>query len=141
MRQLASTKQFNVHTLFAAASLVTFGVLLLWVFTRWFDPFDDKHFRPSDWNRSSNEVRAGMCDDLISNRLQPGMTESEVVSLLGKPEESLTGETDGGGNRLIGDETYSYYIGSWSGYGLDDAFLYVHFDSSGKVLTAEVNGY
>lgn len=69
------------------------------------------------------------------------MTKSEVVFLLGNPEESLTGETDGGGNRLIGHETYSYYIGSWFGYGFDDAFLYVYFDSTGKMLSAEVNGY
>jgi len=133
--------QFNMRTLFAAAALVAFGIVLLWLFGRWFDPFDDKYFRSSDWNASSDQVRAGMCDDLISNHLQPGMTASEVVSLLGKPGKSLTGETDGGGNRLIGHETFSYYIGSWFGYGFDDAFLYVHFDSSGKVLTAEVNGY
>jgi hypothetical protein len=42
------------------------------------------------------------------------------------------------GHRVKGQKTLVYYIGSWSLEGMDDAFLFVHVDESGKVSEADV---
>jgi hypothetical protein len=69
-----------------------------------------------------------------------------VRELLGEPQpvaRDPRGPVDVYGNRLEHSETWSYYLGSWSGvgpYGFDDAFLYVHFGSDGRVAAAEITG-
>jgi hypothetical protein len=133
--------QFNSRTLLIAVTAVALAIAFLRALTGWIDPYNDERFRPTDWRSSSPEVRARMCRDLLSNHLRAGMTKANLVSKLGDPDEILIGTTDAGGHRLTGHETYSYYIGSWSAYGYDDAFVYIHFDSIGKVQSAEINGY
>jgi len=81
-----------------------------------------------------------MARSAIRRHLTVGLAEPQVVALLGKPDEIRNVE-DPGGHKLPGSQTYSYYLGSWSVYGFDDAFLYVHLDAAGRILSAEVNGY
>ena len=57
-----------------------------------------------------------MSRDLVTNHLKPGMTRAEVQDLLDKPDEVISTNRDNGGNLLLGVETFSYYIGCWSGY-------------------------
>lgn len=37
--------------------------------------------------------------------------------------------------------TWAYSLGNWSFHGLDEAYLYVHFDPHDLVLLAEIDGY
>jgi len=82
-----------------------------------------------------------MADDLIRRHLQKGMTSDEVVKLIGRPETTLKGETDGGANRLVGNHTYSYWIGSWTFAAWDSTFVYVYFDDNERVISAEMQGF
>ena len=112
-----------------------------WVVTDWLDPFDDESFNATAWaSCTTDESRAAMARDLVRNHLRTGMPRSDVTALLGSPIV-LHGPTDAGGNPLRGDETYAYYIGQWSLYGFDDAFVYVHLNAAGRVIGAEINGY
>jgi hypothetical protein len=108
------------------------------------DPFDNKRFSAEAWRRATEaydlEARARMCRDLIKHFLQPGIPEKQVVRLIGPPDQV----EDGHGSerdRLIGARFYRYYIGNWSFQGMDDAFLYVHFDSQDRVIKVEIYGY
>ena len=109
-----------------------------------FDPFDDRRFSTKGWSATSGmgdrERRAAMARDLVARHLPHGMDKKNVEKLLGPPDGIPTKE-DAGGNRLPGTHVYEYYLGSWSGYGFDDAFLYVCFDASDQVMHAEINGY
>ncbi len=82
-----------------------------------------------------------------ANRHLPAGTPAfRVRKLLGEPRpvSGVRGSpVDVFGNRLRHAETWSYYLGHWSGlgpYGLDSAFLYVHFGSDGTVAEAEITG-
>jgi hypothetical protein len=103
-----------------------------------FDPFDDKRFSPEIWRTANEDLRARMCRDAIRRFIHPGLNESEVITLLGSPTDVQQDERR---DRPIGTRSYRYWIGSWSFQGMDDAFLYVHFDSEGRVVRAEIYGY
>jgi hypothetical protein len=105
-----------------------------------FDPFAKQQFSTEAWRAGDAKTRAGMARDAIRRHLNHGLSEQQVTSLLGKPGNVISG-IDAGGHKLLGVKTYSYHLGCWSGYGLDDAFLYVHLDAAGLVVSAEVNGY
>ena len=70
------------------------------------------------------------------------MSADEVQELLGKPKpvSRYSGDVDQFGNPLRHPKTWSYYLGGWGSYGLDAAFLYVHFDSDDKVASVEITG-
>ena len=70
-----------------------------------------------------------------------GLNQQQVLELLGEPGDRLTSTIDAGGHRLRGAEVFSYYIGCWSMHGMDDAFVYVHFDADGAVIHSEITGY
>ena len=123
----------------AAIAFVVIG-LAAWFALDWLDPFDDTLFTTAAWTTLDPESRAPMARDLIRNHLPSGLSRAQTEALLGLPDNRLSG-TDSGGNRLRGTETYSYYIGSWSMHGLDDAFVYVYLDSNGNVIGSEINGY
>lgn len=106
------------------------------------DPFDDRPFDPAAWAVADHDGRMSMARDAV-RRISPGMTEEEVVGLLGKPdsiEEShrLTASVSPRAAR-----TYLYYIGSSSLSslrGLDSAFVWVHLGNDGRVLSAIIGG-
>jgi len=125
----------------AAAGVLSLVAASAWLLIDRLDPFNDAPFTAIDWmNCRTDEARASMARDLVRNHLPKGMSEAEVVALLGEPGV-LQGGTDTGGNRVLGTKTYFYYIGTWSLQGFDDAFVYVHLDSDSKVISAEVTGY
>jgi hypothetical protein len=104
------------------------------------DPFNDSVFTQTEWARTTDTDRAPMAGDLVRNHLPPGMTRTQVESLLGTPSRAESG-ADATKNDASGGTTYRYYIGSWSNYGYDDAWVYVHFDESGKLTKSEIYGY
>ncbi len=118
----------------AAASLTT--VVYLSVGNP-LDPFDDQRFTAARWHGSDPESRAPIARSVARRHLTPGLSSTQVLALVGQPD-NVYGRGD---DRTRGDQTYSYYLGNWSLYGFDDAFLYVHLDAQGKVITAEVTGY
>ena len=109
------------------------------------DPFNDRRFDPAAWAAAGSKERGPMARDAIRH-LPPGTSAARVRELLGapKPVPGVSGSpVDGFGNRLRHAETWSYYLGSWSGlsrHALDSAFLYVHFGPDGRVVEAEITG-
>jgi hypothetical protein len=112
---------------------------------RYLDPFDDQLFTPEAWAAAKAQDRGPMARDAIRH-LPPGTPAARVRGLLGDGGQmpGLAGSpVDGFGHRLKHSETWSYYLGCWSGlgpYALDSAFLYVHFGSDGRVVAAEITG-
>ena len=108
------------------------------------DPFDDRRFSAEAWKRAGadhdHDARARMCRDLMKRFVRPGMSEKQVVSLLGTPDR-ISDRRGPGGTPLLGVHLYEYPIGNWTFQRMDDAFLYVHFDSSDHVLKTEIYGY
>lgn len=81
-----------------------------------------------------------MARDVV-RRLTPGMTEAQVVAMLGKPEEVVLANRDAGGNHVLGPRAYTYYLGGWSMRGMDSAFVFVHLDANDRVIKSEIDGY
>ena len=131
--------------LIVAAFLMAGAAAGLVAVDRYLDPFDDLPFSPAVWAIANPNDRGPMARDAIRH-LPAGTPQIRVRDLLGEPEPvpGVAGsEVDGFGHRLEHTETWSYYLGCWSGigpYGFDDAFLYVHFGSDGRVVAAEVTG-
>jgi hypothetical protein len=131
----------------AATALLAAGGLWAGVVAldRYLDPFDDLPFDPAGWAAADAHDRGPMARGAIRH-LPPGTPATRVRELLGEPQpvaRDSRGPVDIYGNRLEHPETWAYDLGSWSGlgpYGFDDAFLYVHFGSDGRVVAAEVTG-
>lgn len=108
------------------------------------DPFDNRRFSPFEWRAADSAftkgMRAPMCRDIIRRVVRPGMSEKQVVELLGPPER-VRDRRGPGGDPSPDRRIYEYGVGSWTFYGMDDAFLYVHIDPSDHVVTAEIYGY
>lgn len=81
-----------------------------------------------------------MSRDLVHHVIKPGSSEKELLALLGKPEQ-VSDRRGPGGNPLSGIHIYEYDIGHSVWLGMDDAFVYVHLDSSERVVQAEIYGY
>lgn len=135
-----------VGLLVVAAVLVAGGCVAGFVaLDRYLDPFDDRPFSPAAWAGADPDDRGPMARDAIRH-LPAGTSKGRVRELLGEGEpvwRDPRGPVDGFGNRLDHPETWTYYLGCWSGlgpYGFDSAFLYVHFGPDGRVVAAEVTG-
>lgn len=68
------------------------------------------------------------------------MSKDQVEALLGPPDDE-TLRANATGQRMLGAERRSYFLDHSYFHGYDDAFLYTHFDESGKLLAGEVYGY
>lgn len=127
-----------------AVTLVVVGVVFFvgLAVNSYLDPFDDRPFDQAAWAAAEIERDRGpMARDAIRH-IPSGTSRERVRELLGE-----TGCIPVGGDRWgvkpRQSETWEYYIGSWSAigpYGLDSAFLHVHFDRDGRVVAAEING-
>jgi hypothetical protein len=106
------------------------GLLFLLLAAAGFDQFDKWHYRPkasfdaSKWNRPNLKYRYSVTNFVIHEIIKPGMTESQVVDLLGTP------------NAVTGDEDWQYETQqpglrslNWTGGG-----LLVKFDPDRKVV-------
>jgi hypothetical protein len=102
------------------------------------NPFNDEPFSKEAWAAATAEQRAAMAEDLVTNHVSPGMSVKQIVALLGDPEDTWD---QWAGHRIMGEKTFAYYIGSWSLEGMDDAFVCIHFDESGRVIEAEICGF
>jgi hypothetical protein len=133
--------RFSLRTLFIMVTLIALaagGVVSLIQLGMRLDPFNQETFVPAQWLARHREARARMARDLVRHHLPGGLPRTKVEALLGRPDEVLSGRVDAGGNRLLGASTYSYYLGS---VGYDTAFLYVHVDRNGNIVSAEITGY
>jgi hypothetical protein len=136
----AYRRQILIRIGILCAAFIAVVVLIYLHMGNPFDRFDDRRFSVAEWRTADAETRAGMARDIVRNQLVPGSNESRVTNLLGDPEKVISG-TDPGGNKLPGIKTFTYYLGCGSGSDFDDAFLYVHFDEAGTVISVEINGY
>lgn len=128
---------FGVAGITAIAGLLIVGIVL----KSYFDPFDDAPFTPAAWTAADPAVRATIAHDVV-RRLGTGMTADQVKDTLGEatPVHRYSGGVDAYGHHLGYPETWSCYLGCWSTYGLDDAFVYVHFDLDRRVALVEITG-
>jgi hypothetical protein len=135
----------RAHTLAAGLLIIVALVAIVYeLIGNPLDPFDNRRFSVEAWRSASEhrnlDWRARMCRDLINRVIRPGMSEKQVVALLGIPDRVR--DTRGpGGDPLPDRHIYEYEIGSWSFQGMDDAFLYVHIDLIDHVLKTEIYGY
>lgn len=113
------------------------------VIDSYLDPFDDRPFDRAAWAASADreQQRGPMARDAL-RQVPVGTPVAEVREMLGEGE-AVSAEGDRWGIRPRQAETWSYWLGCWSGlgpYGFDSASLYVHFDSDGRVLAIEITG-
>lgn len=73
------------------------------------------------------EKRHDMMGSLTSKYKLKGMTENEIIDLLGEPAEQLTEPS----------RQFLYYIGS-AGLGVKVTLLQLHFDENGKVESHDI---
>ena len=81
-----------------------------------------------------------MARDITRRIIRSGMTEKEVVDLLGRPEAVVDRRAPGDAAIPAG-QIYRYHLGSWTFQRMDDAFLYVHLGAGGRALGSEIYGY
>ena len=133
--------RWTVATLVVLAAVTT--ATYAWVGNP-LDPFDDCRFSRDAWNRATAaydlDSRARMSRDIMRRFVRPGLSEKEVVALLGKPDR-VSDRRGPGGTPLPGIHIYEYSLGSWTSQRMDDAFLYVHFDTGERVVETEIYGY
>ena len=135
-------KRLVLRCLLVLLASVGLAVALL-KFNSYLDPFDDDLFDPVAWAAADEHERdrGPMARDAL-NKLPIGTPTARVRELLGEGEVIQAGG-DRWGMRPLQHETWSYSLGCWSGlgpYGFDAAFLYVHFDSDGRVVATEITG-
>lgn len=83
-------------------------------------------FDQETWKKEP-EKRQDMIGSLTSNYKLKGMTENEIIDLLGNPGEKITEPSP----------QYLYYIGT-AGLGVKVTLLQLQFDENGKVETHDI---
>lgn len=137
-----SMSRTRKRMLFVMAMFVLGSSIALVALDRLLDPFNDQAFEPELWASAELGGRVPMARGAIQ-RIRPGMQESDVVKLLGKPDtiEESQRLTKSAPSSAV--KTYSYYLGS-SGLtclkGMDDAFVWVHVGLDGRVIKAVIGG-
>lgn len=99
--------------------------------------FDAAAWRSADPQKESDrEIRGSMVDDLIAKKLLDGLTESEVVDLLGPPfpKSRYTNAGIDGGNWQM-----AYHLGPTRDLPIDEEFLMIRLNDDGKVVSYQVN--
>jgi hypothetical protein len=102
--------------------------------------FNELEFTPAAWAKADNVERAKMSGDLVRNHLLRGLSRSQVESLIGKTRHTIN-PSDADGFKVRGAVTHEYGIDNLGDPVWDNAFVYVHYDANGKVVSAEVTGY
>ncbi|UVI28479.1 hypothetical protein [Paenibacillus spongiae] len=83
-------------------------------------------FNEGDW-QNEPDMRYGMVNDFINKHEPIGLTEQEVVDLLGEPEQRLEDPV----------VQYVYYLGR-AGMGVDDSLFVLKFDEDEKLESHQV---
>jgi len=100
------------------------------------DPhFKTRNFNSRIWIASRGDYdspRGRMLDDLIHNRLKRGMKESEVIRLLGNPEEDNT-VPPGEDPSLPYERAYGYFAGPY--YRCVHQVLHVGYNRRARLVT------
>jgi hypothetical protein len=133
--------RFSLKSFFIAITVCAFvlGALFsVWHYLDSIDPFNQRSFVAADWAKGHPEERAAMARDLIRNHLPTGLSRQQLKALLGAPDGDFSPDALKGWPR--GTQISPYYLGSWSGEGLDDAFVYVYLDKNGSVIRATIDG-
>jgi hypothetical protein len=135
---MAGMKRFSLKQLFLGTAIIAVAICAMIPLA---DPFDNVAFTPAAWaNAARMEERGRMSRDLVTNHLRKGLSLAQVEALIGHTEWVIKpGSPDG--HRTRGAESRVYGIGSWPYHGLNGAFVYVHFDSNGQLIEAEINGF
>lgn len=95
--------------------------------------FDSQVWKQSDNDHMEGTPRIYMADDLIRDKTLEGLTEEEVVEMLGEPypRDPIDGSTFPGGAY---DSDIHYYLGPQRGFmALDSEWLMIAFGEDGKV--------
>ncbi len=66
-----------------------------------------------------------MVGDLQRHYIKPGISQQQVIELLGKPDSERQ------------NNVYEYILGMWSGFRIDYDTFDVHFDSNGLVTKTQ----
>jgi hypothetical protein len=121
--------------LIGGASFLTVGVGSVLFFLWWIHShvFSVSKYDPAIWfAQTTNETdltcyRGGMAHDIIDHHLNINMTNTQVESLLGKPDGTSS------------PSHYAYTLGMCSGFKIDYDTLDVNFDDTGKYLNAAIH--
>lgn len=104
------------------------------------DPFDDTRFSQVAWLSARRTERARMVRDILNTQLLAGKTESQVVAVLGKPDEVLDKSSDDDWFTMRGEGLYAYSLGVGGGFlSVQDHALVVHFDAAGRVIVVKID--
>jgi hypothetical protein len=132
--------RFSLKHLLIGFAIIAAGLVALLSLKRLADPFGNVAFTPAAWSKADEDGRARMSRDLVNNHLPRGLSQNRVEALIGRTDWIIK-PTDIEGYRSRGAETHVYRIGNWSLQSMDDAFVYIHYDASGNVISAEITGY
>jgi hypothetical protein len=83
-------------------------------------------FDKETWSKEP-EKRNNMVHNLINKYELDGMTDAEIIDLLGEPEQKLDEPSP----------QFVYYLGR-AGLGVDDSLLRLYFNKSGKLESHEI---
>lgn len=97
------------------------SLLLLLILCACGTPFSSEQWLAEPDSRNS------MVDSLINNHKLEGMTEKEIVDLLGEPAQKLDEPA----------RQFVYYLGR-AGLGVDDSLFKLHFNQNGELKSYEI---
>jgi hypothetical protein len=100
------------------------------------NPYDDLPFNASQWKaahtNTEKEVRAKMAGDILKHYFKVGMTEGQMTSLLGPPDDERDMGSDLPGIPPL--KRVQYVMGkAWGGFG-DNENLRAYFDEKGRCV-------
>ena len=98
-------------------------------------PFNKAPFDQKLWN-AGGDKRQFMILDIQTHHLHPGMNQSDVLTLLGKPDDEASAKEVA--RPAANADIYFYYDIGLTPEAFDTAQFVVVFDGSGKVIETSV---
>jgi hypothetical protein len=132
-----------ISKFFLGVAMCVVGAYLIVRVFVYFVPLDTYDVRPFDraaWAAGGADERKRMTRDAL-RQLRPGLHEADVVAMLGKTNDD---EPAMQAPQLVSrgvKKTLAYYLGSNTSGPLESRFLWVHLDTEGKVVFAEIGGF
>ena len=138
LKSRSKAARLTLWGILAAALAILLIAAAIFRINSWEHPFDDQLFDEQRWAQADPQERALMADDLQSYVM--ALSKSQVIDLIGKPDEALNSNQYTPKPGLPGGDMYSYYIGKWPSAGHGHAFVCLFFDESGKVIEVLILG-